>query len=104
MDAVSIKRVVPRICGTCSSCFRPKPGRCQCTLHDITFQKGDELTSVCANWVQNVMIAESSVHTEHGEEPQWLASLKKSLLDERTKANFYYDMCEEYAKRKDRDG
>ena len=95
---VIVERVVPRICGACIN-GKKQMGRYHCTMHDLSFSKGDELTSVCKDWRQGALLTSGSVHTEDGEEPSWLSDLRTTLIDERTKAKFYYDLCEESAKR-----
>ena len=95
---VKLERVVPRICGACISGKR-QVGRYHCTRHELTFSNGDEFTSVCADWQKGMLLTPSSVRTERGEEPSWLSELRTALIDERVKARFYYDLCEESAKR-----
>ena len=102
MSNVTVERVVPRICGACISGKR-QIGRYHCTRHELTFSNGDEFTSVCADWKQGALLTPSSVNTERGVEPEWLSELRLALIDERNKAKFYYDLCEESAKRKARD-
>lgn len=99
MPGSTTRRVVPRICATCVNC-KHQMGRKFCDETGLSFRDKDELTTTCDKWRQAVLLTISSVHTVDGEEPAWLSELRTALIDERTKAKFYYDLCEESAKRK----